>query len=337
MDTKSPLVSVIMPVFNGEKYLQAAITSILEQTFPDFELIVVDDGSQDATPQIIAAQQDPRIVRMGFPANRGTSAARNAGIQIARGETIALADADDLHLPEQLERQVAFLEAHPEVGLLGTGMHQTQETTQSTLPDHFFPETDAKIRWNLCFRSSIIDTSAMVRRSVLPSLSPYDETMTVAMDYDLWVRLAPAVRFHNLPEALVTMRFYGQSTIGRNRDRMPGIASRIRQEMMAYYLGPSYFTGTSLLEILDSPERYARLIQQLYHRFKNQTALDAEESQWVRQQAAQKMFEVGRMVASRRAMVTRMARAVLLDPSLSRRFLTAFQARVIPVNTRLFP
>jgi glycosyltransferase involved in cell wall biosynthesis len=114
-----PLVSVVLSVFDGEAHLQAAIDSVLAQTFTDFELIIVDDGSGDRSVPILAtaAAADPRIVVLTNPVNRGLTPSLNRGLAAARGALIARQDADDLSAPERLSRQVAFFEAHPRVGL----------------------------------------------------------------------------------------------------------------------------------------------------------------------------------------------------------------------------
>src|SRR5262245_39958720 len=116
----APLVSVVMPAYNGERFVVEAVRSILAQTFRDFELIVVDDGSTDRTAELVAAEQsrDPRVVVHRQPSNQGFRIALNAGCALARGELIARMDADDVSLPERFERQVAFLRAHPEVGVV---------------------------------------------------------------------------------------------------------------------------------------------------------------------------------------------------------------------------
>ena len=117
-----PLVSVIMPVYNGEKYLAEAIDSILVQTFTDFELLIVDDGSQDNSAEIIRSyvKRDSRIRFFQQEQNEGSANARNRGIANAKGEFIAAMDCDDVSLPERLQKQVDFLESHPEIGALGT-------------------------------------------------------------------------------------------------------------------------------------------------------------------------------------------------------------------------
>ena len=119
-----PKVSVVMPVYNDERYLAEAIASVLGQTYADFELIIVDDGSTDGSRAIIEeyALRDSRVVPILLPGNLGQSSARNRGIERAGGQYIAAMDGDDICLPDRLRRQVNFLDANPQVGVLGTNM-----------------------------------------------------------------------------------------------------------------------------------------------------------------------------------------------------------------------
>ena len=116
-----PRISVVMSVHNGEQYLDEAVESILHQTFQDFEFIIVDDGSHDSTPSLLARyqQRDPRIQVHRFEENRGLSSALNLGIRLARGEYIVRMDADDISLPHRFKRQIEYMETHVEVGVCG--------------------------------------------------------------------------------------------------------------------------------------------------------------------------------------------------------------------------
>ena len=124
-----PAVSVVMPVYNGEKYVAEAIESILAQTFTDFEFIIVDDGSRDRSPEIISdyERRDDRIRFLAFEQNKGRAAAKNLGIEAATGQYIAGMDSDDVSLPQRLEKQVDFLRANPDIGVVGACAPLTDE------------------------------------------------------------------------------------------------------------------------------------------------------------------------------------------------------------------
>jgi len=209
-------VSVVMSAYNAERYVRAAVGSILSQTFSDFELVVIDDGSRDGTGEILAGYGDPRI-RVIRQVNRGLIASLNLGIELARGEFIARMDADDVAYPRRLERQVAFLDANPDVGMVGTAYDEIDE--RGSVIGHRCHPTEhealrrALIRYNPFFHSSV-----MIRRSVLEAVGPYDETRSFLVeDYDLWFRVARVTRVANLPETLMQRR-YGTHNISRKRE-----------------------------------------------------------------------------------------------------------------------
>ncbi|MBI4253465.1 MAG: glycosyltransferase, partial [Candidatus Rokubacteria bacterium] len=200
----SPAVSVLMSVHNGAPWVRDAVESVLTQTFQNLELIVIDDGSTDATPEILARVSDPRL-RVERRPPGGITRSLNVALGFARSALIARLDADDLALPERLERQRAFLAAHAEVGLLGTGAREVDEagrTAREIRP----PADDRAIRRALIRRNPFVHSSVMMRRSVLERVGGYDEALPVAQDYDLWMRMSRLTRLANLPEPLVVRR-----------------------------------------------------------------------------------------------------------------------------------
>ncbi len=198
-----PRVSVVMSVYNGERYVGEAIESILNQTFRDFEFIIVDDGSVDSTPRILASYQDPRI-RIYRQPNRGQSSALNRGIRHASGGYIARMDADDVSFPERLEREVSFLDAHREIGLVGTWCVKVDVGTGKKRVQSL-PEDDIAIRKFMTVDNPFIHSSIMVRKSVLDTVGLYDEGL-IWQDYELWVRVAKSHRMANIREPLIMRR-----------------------------------------------------------------------------------------------------------------------------------
>jgi glycosyltransferase involved in cell wall biosynthesis len=198
-----------MPVYNGEKYIREAIDSILAQTFTDFELIVVDDGSADRSVEIIQTYMDRRIRVLKNQAEPGVIGARNTGLSQAQGEFIALMDCDDIALPERLSEQVAFLDDHPDFGLVGAGIEvinedgrPTGQVGNYTLPAELIPAL-------LLFYNYFAQSAVVIRKAVLPEehyrLYPGTE------DYDLWVRLARRAKVWNLQKVLVRYRVHASS------------------------------------------------------------------------------------------------------------------------------
>jgi glycosyltransferase involved in cell wall biosynthesis len=176
----------------------------------DLELVVVDDGSTDGTPAVLAAVRDPRC-RVLTIAAAGIATALNHGIAAARAPLVARMDADDIALPQRLARQAAFLERHPEVGVLGTGWREEGpggEIVEVEPP----PADDAAIRRVLRRRNPIAHPTVVIRRAVGDSVGWYDARLPVVQDYDLWLRLLPHTRFANLPEPLLVRRFSATMT-----------------------------------------------------------------------------------------------------------------------------
>ena len=214
-----PAVSVVMAVYNAAPWLVEAVDSVLDQTFGDFELIAIDDGSVDATPDILKSYRDPRL-RVIAQSRSGQTPALNHGLRVARGPLIARMDGDDVCLPERFARQVAFLEAHPEVGLLGTACREISasgEVLRTITP----PSDDRALRRILIRLNPFTHSSMMFRRSVLEESGWYDERFMVAQDYDLWLRMSGLTRLASLDEPLVLRRLApGQLSSARDTTRI---------------------------------------------------------------------------------------------------------------------
>ncbi len=163
------LVSVIMPVYNGEKYLAEAIDSILVQTFTDFELLIVDDGSQDGSAEIIRSyeKRDRRIRFFQLEENMGAATARNRGISAAGGEYVTSMDCDDVSLPERLQKQVDFLQSNPNIGGLGTCARMVHEDLKTTIGNFNVPQQHAHIALNMFVGASFVGATVMLRRHFL--------------------------------------------------------------------------------------------------------------------------------------------------------------------------
>jgi glycosyltransferase involved in cell wall biosynthesis len=216
----APLVSVILPVYNGADCVGAAIDSILRQTFRDFELIAINDGStRDDTAGVLeraaVAAGDARLRVVNLDRNRGLAGALNNGISLARGRYIARQDQDDISLPERLEAQVQYLEAHPDCALLGTRAEVwVGKTPSGRHLDH--PIDNASLQFELLINSPFVHPSVVMRRSALDAVGPYATAADrQPEDFELWSRIARRFSVANLPERLVIYR------------EVPGSMSRI--------------------------------------------------------------------------------------------------------------
>jgi len=201
----SPLVSVLIPVHNGERYLREAIESMLNQTYRNLEIIIIDDGSTDQTASVANRFSDSRIRFINQPVNIGLVATLNNGIQHCSGEFIARMDADDVSEPERIEKQVKFLLEHPDIGLLGTAIRVIAER-QRLRPVYTNPD---EIKSRLLYGNPINHPTVMIRTSTL-GVHRYDPSFIHAEDYELWCRMKKTVRLSNLPEALLQYRSHPQ-------------------------------------------------------------------------------------------------------------------------------
>lgn len=201
-----PLVSVLLPVYNCERYLADAIDSILSQTFSDFEFIIIDDGSTDRSFEVMAGFRDQRI-RIIQQENRGLAATLNRGIGLATGKYIARQDQDDLSYPERLGQQVDFMEAHPDYVLLGTWA-QIMEIDRVVNRFHRHPVDEAELRYLMLFNNPFVHSSVMLRWTALAQVGGYttDPERQPPEDFELWSRLARAGGIANLGEVLLAYR-----------------------------------------------------------------------------------------------------------------------------------
>ncbi len=213
-------VSVVIPVWNGERYLAEAIESVLAQTHRDFELIIVDDGSSDATATMAEgyARLDPRVRLVRQP-NQGVAAARNTGLEVARSQWVACLDHDDLMLPHRLQRQIAFIAAHPEVKLFGSVCQYINEEGRPRgghtigTPIRSRADLDALLETGRLI--GLTHPSVMMHRDTMRALGGYDPAMEPAEDLDLWMRVAQAGHLVLQDDAVLTRyRVHAASIVG---------------------------------------------------------------------------------------------------------------------------
>ena len=201
-------ISVVMAAYNAEKYLKEAMDSILGQTYDDFELIVIDDKSSDASGQILKdyAARDSRVVVLENQENMGLTKSLNKGLRVAKGEYIARMDADDISVPDRFEKQVAFLDSHPDhsfVSCIGRYIDEDGKEEQLRL----FPETNEEIYAMMPKVDAVMHPGVMFRREDIRKIGDYCEDFRVVQDYDLWFRgMAAGYKFYNIQEPLVLFR-----------------------------------------------------------------------------------------------------------------------------------
>jgi glycosyltransferase involved in cell wall biosynthesis len=208
-----PRVTVLLAVCNDEPFIGEAVRSVLGQTFRDFALLVIDDASDDGTAETLAAVRDPRLTVVRNEQNLGLTASLNRGLALAESEYVARLDADDLAFPERLRRQVDYLDAHPEVGVVGTQGIAIDVRGRRLFRVAWWhrewrrPRGGAAFAWYRMFDTPFIHSSVLFRRALVrDELGGYDEAFRLSQDAELWMHAARRVQLANLDEPLVAMR-----------------------------------------------------------------------------------------------------------------------------------
>jgi len=244
---KNPKISVIMSVYNGEHYLAQAIESILNQTFQDFEFIIINDGSTDRSEEIIKSYDDDRIILINQQ-HKGLIYSLNYGLQKAKAKYIARMDGDDISLPDRLAIQLSFMEKHDDIGVLGTGCQ---------FIDHLGFLTGEKLNrqgehfeiLNSILKAkgyvSIIHPTVMIRKDLLLRVGGYNERFPVCEDVDLFLRIAKISKLHVIPDMLLLYRLHQESVsvTKRHIQLQSGIITRV-----CYYLREKGLKDPSLYD-----------------------------------------------------------------------------------------
>ena len=259
-------VSVIMPIYNAEKYVEKAIRSILNQTFQDFELILIDDCSTDTSVQIIKAIQSNKISLLQTPQNSGASVSRNLGITAAKGEYIAFLDADDWAYPQRLQKQVDFLERNPQIGLVGTWTEIIDEN-QNLIDEFLLEIPQTQIAPRLLFHNCFATSSVILRKEF--ALYQFDTTYPPAEDYELWMRLSTQTQFGIIREKLVKYLSHSQ-----------GI-SKLKKEQMKENTLRILLNGLSKFGIKPTEKEIAVHTQIAHLQFETSKIFLADANQWL--------------------------------------------------------
>lgn len=200
---KDILISVILPIYNGAEYIDEAIQSILNQTYTNFECIIINDGSTDDSASVIKKNMDSRIC-FYEQENQGLAATLNRAISLAKGKYVARQDQDDISLPRRFEKQVDFLESHPDHGMVGTWASITDMNGKSQNRAHKHPSESLILKFEMLFNNPFVHSSVMIRKSVFEKAGVYstDESRQPPEDYELWSRIAREFKVANIPEIL---------------------------------------------------------------------------------------------------------------------------------------
>lgn len=293
----TPVVSVLMPVYNCEKYVAEAVDSILCQAFRDLEFIIIDDCSTDSTGTIIRSQSDSRIRYYRNERNLGISRSLNEGLALAKGMYIARMDADDISLPGRIAAQVKYLSEHPEVGVLGSAVQRIDEQGRR-LSIVESPHEHAVLRWLLCFLTPIAHPTVMMRKEIVTQVGGYDSSYQTAEDYDLWRRVSSITRLSNLHSVQVLLRTHEGNASKKQVAQQSDNCVKVSVHMMEEILGAEVSADavrciwTREIEDREVASEVACLISRLYERVTNDSDLTQDGHEIVRNGAAAYMVRL---------------------------------------------
>ncbi len=260
MNSKNPKVTVLMPVYNGEKYLRESIESILNQTFRDFEFLIINDGSTDKSREIITSFHDPRIRLIDNPANIGLIKSLNFGLKLAKRELIARQDADDISYPTRLEQQVKFLGSHQKVVLLGTSAQVIDDNGNPLNTILRMPVGLLAIHWYLMFQNPFLHSSVTYRNDIVwENMGGYNELFLHCEDYELFSRVAQAYPVENLPDILLNYRMHQDSITSLTPPPAKLVEDIVRKNL-------NFF-----LQLSDIPDEWAHFIPFFQTRYQRTT------------------------------------------------------------------
>lgn len=265
MAKNGKFISVVLPVYNAEKYLAESVESILRQTHENFELIIINDGSKDNSAAVVKSFSDPRIVYIEQE-NAGLAATLNRGISTAKYEYIARQDNDDISEPQRFEKQIEFLEANKDVALVGSWASIIDENGQAVNRHHKHFVNNAELKFALLFDNPFVHSSVMFLKSAWKKAGGYNTDRAIFEDYYLWSSLSKHYKIANIPEYLLQYREVqtGMSKSSKNYD---AIVSKKSAENIADYSGFSEMELKAFTEKTCDEKTYFRMINKIAYDF----------------------------------------------------------------------
>ncbi len=278
---KNTMVTVLMPVYNGERYLKESIESILSQTYKNFEFLIIDDGSTDNSSNIIDSFNDKRIRKISNKVNLGLVKSLNKGLRLACGKYIVRMDSDDLSEKNRIEKQVEYMENNLDVAVLGSAVRLIDENNQLGR-NIVYPLRYIDILWSLYFGSPLAHPSVIMRSSVVKKIGGYGSTKIATNrekysveDFDLWFRLSKVSKLINLDTCLLKLRKHNKNLTVVNRDEHLTNTGLIIKHNLMHDLGinisEEMAIGLTLLR-MDNKFDYIKLIElvnNIYKKFIN--------------------------------------------------------------------
>jgi glycosyltransferase involved in cell wall biosynthesis len=262
-----PLVSIVLPVFNGEKYLKESLDSVIAQSYQNWELVIINDGSTDGTENLILNYKDERIKYFPNDGNKGIIFSLNRGLRESKGEYIARLDSDDIALPFRIEKQVDFMSGNPDYTLCGT-YFKTIDSKGKLLKNVAFPSNNRDAQSYLLLHNCFCHSAIMMRSHIAKDLQ-YDEKFQICEDYDLWYRISRLGKILNLPEYATLYRVHDNNMSTRKSEIMFSHVHKINKRILddlgieytenelhahsnALCYNASFFTNPEKLQILEN-------------------------------------------------------------------------------------
>jgi len=330
---KQSLVSVIMPVYNAEHYLAEAVESILSQTYRHFELIAIDDCSADGSLAILKsfAEKDGRVRLLENEQNLGVTPTLNLGLKEARGELIARMDADDISLPDRLEKQVTFLQSHPEIGLV-SGDALAIDAEGNSIPEDFALTTEpGYIKWLLHFTCPITHPAVMGRKALFDQAGSYDPEILYAEDYDLWQRMSQFAKLSNLTDVLIKKRAHAQTIGVTQRETMMRSHKLVQQRAFSRLLQRQVtldeISALRARSQVIPPQRSLAMLRKARQVFLSQNSLTPRDRRLVGRDYAFRVYRVANENRNNPACWMPLLESFFANPSLFRRVFRALGRR----------
>lgn len=296
-----PRISVLLPVYNGEKFLREAVDSVLAQTFTDFEFIIVDDGSTDDSVNIIRSYSDERIRLLKLEQNCGISVALNQGLSVAVGEFIARMDSDDICDPKRFAAQVQFLDDHPSIDIVGCSLEIIDPHSQPTGEIWEYFHSALGLRWRTFFDIPVAHPAVMMRRWIVDTGVRYTNDHKQAEDFGLWSALNLKVHFSNIQRVLLKYRIHRLS-VSKSQD-----LSQYEQACDISHWSVSSYLGKEIpiesIRLIRLPYREPSLakftstitlLRQLFEKFKQENSFEPADAVYIDLDLARKFFRVSR-------------------------------------------
>lgn len=284
-----PAISVIMPVYNSEKYIDEAVNSILDQTYSNFELIIVNDNSTDSSWEKILKFQDRRIVRLKNEKNYGFIRSYYKGLAVARGQYVAHMDSDDISFLDRFQVQFEYLESHQEVSVVGTQIQYIDENGSISNKIWRPAANPMVVKWTLFFEDSIADPTSMIRRNAIDEIKHNFPTTNYACDYEIWLNLSKKYMIANLDEVKLYYRVHGKNYSYSHQEKLHEEEITLKKSALEDFM--KIHVDEEIVKFIAHPEsgnpevadKALRLLIDFRKSFLRKTSLTVEEDKRIRE------------------------------------------------------